>query len=269
MKIASQLGLLPGDSNREKFERAKEIGFEGIELNGRVMLENPSIIEEYSSLAEKTGMKISSICVGYRNYLLEESADCREKSRKDIKELLKMGGELGATGLILVPVFGPPKISDLAPYKSAVELEKELLLSQLPEIVESAEKNDCVLFLEPLNRYETHFMNKLEQATEYCEKIQSPFLKILADFFHMNIEEAHIAESIERAGKWIGHVHLADSNRMLPGMGHTDFSAGFNALKKIGFKQFMVLECGVPEPREENLKKSVEYIKKQWEEKNG
>jgi sugar phosphate isomerase/epimerase len=269
MKIASQLGLLPGNSNREKFEKAKEIGFEGIELQGRVMLEDPSVVREYSTLSEKTGMKISSICAGYRNYLLEESADCREKSRKDIKELLKIGGELGGAGLILVPVFGHPKISDLVPYKNAIELEEELLLSQLPEIVESAEKNNCALFLEPLNRYETHFMNKLEQATKYCEKIQSPFLKILADFFHMSIEEAFIAESIEKAGKWIAHVHLADSNRILPGMGHTNFSAGFNALKKIGFKQFMALECGVPEPKEKNLKKSLEYIKKAMGEKNG
>jgi sugar phosphate isomerase/epimerase len=262
MKVASQLGLLPGRDNREKFEKAKEIGFEGIEVTGRVMLENPSVVDEYISLSEKTGIKVSSICAGYRNYLLEESPVSREKSRDDIKELLKMGGRLGVAGLILVPVFGPPKISDLSPYKSAVELEKELLLSQLPEIVESAEKNNCALLLEPLNRYETHFMNRLKQAVEYCEKIGSPYLKILADFFHMSIEEASIPDSIEKSGKWIGHVHLADSNRILPGTGHTDFSAGFKALRKIGFTQYMALECGVPEPKEENLKKSLEYLKK-------
>lgn len=262
MKIAVQLGLLPGNSDLEKFEKAKEIGFEGIEVYGRVMLENPSIVEEYGNLSGKTGVKISSICAGYRNFLLEESAESREKSRNDIKKLLEIGGKLGGAGLILVPVFGQPRISDLSPYKSAIELEKELFSAQLPGLVQSAENNKCPLLLEPLNRYETHFMNRLEQAGEYCEKINSPFLRIMADFFHMSIEEASIPGSIEKWAKWISHVHLADSNRILPGMGHTDFSAGFRKLEQAGFKHYMALECGVPEPKEENLKKSLEYLKK-------
>jgi len=77
----------------------------------------------------------------------------------------------------------------------------------------------------------------------------------------MNIEEADIAKSIENAGKWIAHVHLADSNRILPGMGHTDFDNGFKALKKINYQNYMILECGVPEPKEENLKKSLNFMK--------
>ncbi len=262
MKIASQLNLLPGNSTGEKFEKAKELGFEGVEVLGRGMLEDSSTVGEYLKFSEKTGVRVSSICAGYRNYLLEESASSREKSRGDIKALLKIGGELGVTGLILVPLFGAPRISDLSPYKSAVELEKELFLSQLSELVESAEKNNCALLLEPLNRYETHFMNRLEQALEYCEKINSPFLRIMADFFHMSIEEVSIPAAIEKAKRWLAHVHLADSNRILPGMGHTDFSSGFKKLKEIGFTQYMALECGVPEPKEENLKKSIEYIKK-------
>ncbi|MCM8785637.1 MAG: sugar phosphate isomerase/epimerase [Candidatus Omnitrophica bacterium] len=261
MKIGCQETLLPGNSIKEKFKIAKEIGFEGIEVIGRNLLENPENVEEYKKISEDEGIKISSICAGYRNFLLEPELENREKARKDIKKLLEIGSELGVVGLILVPIFGRPQISDLSPYKNAFELEKELLLFQLPELVETAERVKCSILLEPLNRYETHFLNKLEQAVEYCEKINSPYLRIMADFFHMNIEEANIYESIKKAGKWISHVHLADSNRILPGMGHTDFESGFKALKEINFKNYMVLECGVPEPKSENFKKSVKFMK--------
>jgi len=260
MKIGIQDALLPGKDLKEKFEVAKRIGFEGIEVWGRTFLENEEIIKEYKKISEDTGIKISSICAGYRNFLLEPEPENRAKAREDIKKLLEIGKELGAIGLILVPIFGGPKITDLTPYKNAYELEKELLLSQLPEIIKKAEETKCALLLEPLNRYETHFLNRLEQAVEYCEKINSQYLKIMADFFHMNIEEANIPKSIENAGKWISHVHLADSNRILPGMGHTDFESGFKALKEIGYQNYMILECGVPEPKEENLKKSYKFM---------
>ncbi|MCM8804778.1 MAG: sugar phosphate isomerase/epimerase [Candidatus Omnitrophica bacterium] len=261
MKIGCQDMILPGNSIKEKFEIAKEIGFEGIEIWGRILLEESEKIDEYKKISEKIGIRISSICAGYRNFLLEGEPENRRKAREDIKRLLEIGSELEVIGLILVPIFGKPQITDLSPYKNAYELEKELLISQLPEIVEKAEETKCCLLLEPLNRYETHFLNKIEQAVEYCEKIKSPYLKIMADFFHMNIEEADISESIEKAGKWISHIHLADSNRILPGMGHTDFESGFKALKKINFENYMILECGVPEPKKENLIKSLEFMK--------
>ncbi|MCM8772024.1 MAG: sugar phosphate isomerase/epimerase [Candidatus Omnitrophica bacterium] len=261
MKIGCQDMILPGNSIKEKFELAKRIGFEGIEVWGRILLEEPEKVKEYKKVSKEIGIKISTICAGYRNFLLESDPENRKNSREDIKKLLEIGSELEAIGLILVPIFGKPQISDLTPYKNAIELEKELLLSQLPEIIEKAEKTKCCLLLEPLNRYETHFLNRLEQAIEYCEKINSPYLKIMADFFHMNIEEADIGKSIEKAGKWIAHVHLADSNRILPGLGHTDFENCFKALKRINFEDYMILECGVPEPKEENLRKSLKFMK--------
>ncbi len=261
MRIGCQDAILPGKEIKEKFEIAKKIGFEGIEVWGRILLEDSEKIKEYKKASKDTGIKISSICAGYRNFLLEPEPGNRKRAIEDIKRLLEIGKELEVIGLILVPIFGGPKITDLSPYKNSYELEKELLFSQLPEIVEKAEKEKCVLLLEPLNRYETHFLNRLEQAIEYCEKINSPYLKIMADFFHMNIEEANIGESIKKAGKWIAHIHLADSNRILPGLGHTDFEEGFKALKEINFKNYMILECGVPEPKEENLKRSLKFMK--------
>ncbi|HOV21152.1 MAG TPA: sugar phosphate isomerase/epimerase family protein [bacterium] len=261
MKIAIQIGLLPGNTLEEKFYKAKEIGFEGIEVYGRDLLNDEKIVEKYKNLSKEMGIQISSICAGYRKFLLDPTHEERQQSRNEIKKLLEFGNYLGVVGLILVPVFGSPKITDLSPYKNAFELEKELLISQLPELVEKAEKEKCALLLEPLNRYETHFMNRIEQGIELCKRIKSEYLKTMADFFHMSIEEVDIARAIKKGGKLISHVHLADSNRILPGMGHTDFKKGFKALKKIGYDKFLALECGVPEPKKENLDRCFHYLK--------
>jgi sugar phosphate isomerase/epimerase len=85
----------------------------------------------------------------------------------------------------------------------------------------------------------------------------------MADFFHIGIEEADIAASIRGAGAWIRHVHLADSNRMLPGQGHTNYRAGLVALRHIRFKGFMPLECGVLGDPTAELPRSVEWMRSQ------
>jgi sugar phosphate isomerase/epimerase len=74
---------------------------------------------------------------------------------------------------------------------------------------------------------------------------------VMADFFHMNIEELDLTASIRRAGPWIGHVQLADSSRLEPGTGHLDFAAPFQALAEAGFDGYLALECGLSgDPRE-------------------
>jgi sugar phosphate isomerase/epimerase len=88
-------------------------------------------------------------------------------------------------------------------------------------------------------------------------------MTILADFFHMSIEESDIASSIRKASDWIGYVHLADSNRLLPGLGHTDFRSGFAALKESGYKGWMSLECGVPGDPAETLAASRRFMASQ------
>ena len=108
-----------------------------------------------------------------------------------------------------------------------------------------------------------HFLKILDDAVGICKQIKSPKVQIMADFFHMSIEEHSIPQSIEKAGSYIRHVHLADSTRLLLGYGHTDFKSGFAALRSAGFKDYMALECGISGAAEEELPKSVRYMK-QW-----
>jgi len=263
MKIACQERLLPGVDAYQRFENAKKFGFEGVEVDGAELLQGR--FEEIRDASKKTGVPVSTICAGYRGCLLDPDPEERQLAMNDIKELLCMGGELGARGLIVVPIFFQPRLPDLSPYKDQLTLEKELVLVLLDELADVAESSNCLILLEPLNRYETHFLNRLEQAVELAKQVGKPSVKIMADFFHMSIEEIDIPKAIKEAGNYIAHIHLADSTRLTPGYGHTDFRAGFVALAEIGYKDFMALECGVPGDPAVELPKTVEYLKKQME----
>jgi len=258
MKLAIQENLVPGKSFLEKVNKATEYGFQAIEVWGMDIVNR---VEEIKGALSGSKLRISTICAGYRGSLLSSSKEERDKAIKDIKELLTIGSDLGAVGLIVVPIFGPPQIPDLSPWKRAEEIEKELLVTLLKEIGEKAEEVGCFCLLEPLNRYETHLIKTVEQAIEIVKRVNSPAVKVMADFFHMSIEEAKIDEAIKKGKDFICHVHLADSNRFLPGCGHTDFKAGFSALKEIGYDKYMALECRIPGKAEEELPKCVEYLK--------
>ena len=98
------------------------------------------------------------------------------------------------------------------------------------------------LLYEPLNRYETNLINTLGDAATLLTGIGAENVKILADLYHMNIEEANLADAIRNAGARIGHVHFADSNRRAAGLGHTDFLPVISALVEIGYAGYLSAE---------------------------
>ncbi len=260
MKLACQAGMAPGATLEEKLANLESYGYEGVEFSGAQVRGN---VENVKKALSKSSLKASTICGGFRGCPLDASRDERELAIGDIKELLQVAADIGAVGLILVPVFGRPRIPDLSPLASPVELEHQLLLKLLDEIGETASKVGSIILVEPLNRYETHLLNRLEQAVEVCRQVGNPNVRIMADFFHMSIEERDIPASIRAAGEWIYHVHLADSTRLLPGYGHTDFKSGFAELKEAGFDKYMALECGIPGDPSVELPKCVDYLRAQ------
>lgn len=259
MKLSIQENLVPGKTLEEKVRKTEAYGFEGLEVWGNDL---PQRFKEVKETLSTSKIKLSTVCSGYSGDLLGPDRKTREMAIEGIKERLKICAELGGVGVITVPTFGGPKISDLYPWRSDIkEIEKQILIEECRILGEYADNVGAYVLLEPLNRYETHFINRLEQAIEICRAAGREHIKVMADFFHMNIEEANIANSIKDADGYILHVHLADSNRLLPGYGHTDFKSGFEALKKIGYRNFMALECGVPGDPDVELPKCVNHLK--------
>jgi sugar phosphate isomerase/epimerase len=120
--------------------------------------------------------------------------------------------------------------------------------------------------LEPINRYETNIFNTLEETANFLEDKKSIFdlerIGILADSFHMNIEEPIILDSINKYYDFIKHIHFADSNRWAPGYGHINFREIVKFLEQKSYKDFISFEMlPLPENPEFSARKALEYIK--------
>ena len=112
----------------------------------------------------------------------------------------------------------------------------------LRKCTEFAKEYNIRLTLEPVNRYESNFINTLNEGIEFIKRVGASNLGLLADTFHMNIEEVSIYDSIVQVKDYITHVHFADSNRWAPGCGHLDFAKIVQTLKKIGYQGYVSAE---------------------------
>lgn len=251
MKLSCQETLIPGECLDEKLDTALELGFEAIELSDFWGVPDPTEAlkrhaDDVQRALEGRDLAVSSICGGYPMTFLAGEPQERKAAIEGFNVALEVAGRLGASGPILVPAFGRPQISDPWPLKSVEELEKEILVEILKELAGVADSCGTNVLLEPLNRYETHLLKTLDDAVDVVNMTGNPpSLKIMADFFHMNIEEPSIPDSLRRAGGHIAHVHLADSTRKEPGTAHTDFESGFRALKDIDYQGYMAFECAL------------------------
>ena len=126
---------------------------------------------------------------------------------------------------------------------------EEWTIDCLRRCTEFAKEHNIRLTLEPVNRYESNFINTLNEGIEFIKRVGSSNLGLLADTFHMNIEEVSIYDSIIQAKDYITHVHFADSNRWAPGCGHLDFAKIVQTLKKIGYQGYVSAEIlPLPDP---------------------
>jgi sugar phosphate isomerase/epimerase len=263
MKLSVQEGNVPGDSFAQKLANLHAWGYDGVELNGRDLRQR---LPEIKAALADSPMVASTICGGFPAYFTCPEKEKRQESVDAVRTLLTCAAEVGAAGVIFVPRFNrDPGVPDLSPLSTVDQLQRDLLVAVIRPLAKEAAGQGVCLILEPLNRYEARFPKDLAEGTSICEEVGSPGLQLMGDFFHMSIEEADIGASLRDAAKYLRHIHLADSNRVVPGRGHTQFVAPFGALQEIGYDGFGALECRVPDPRDRSLQESSQYLRAQWE----
>lgn len=259
MKLALREEMSRGGTLAEKLSWLGGIGFDGIELAAASLDLPQRELEEIFA-----GSPVRAANVAGSTALIDPDPAERSAAKDLMRRRLELAAALDAVGVLTVPQFGSaPRLPDLSPYKTAAELERELFVEQLEALAPAARDAGVPIFLEPLNRYEQHLVNRLEQGVAFAEQVEG--VKIMADFFHMNIEEADIAASIRAAGPHIVHVHVADSQRLQPGRGHLDFGPGFAALKEAGYDGYLGIECGVAGPYEESLVECAGLLRELWD----
>jgi sugar phosphate isomerase/epimerase len=144
----------------------------------------------------------------------------------------------------------------------------ETLKGLMSPIGEYAAAKRVRLLIEPVNRYEIDWINNLDEGAALLDILELDNVLLMPDVFHMNIEDVSIPEKIVEYGKYIGYVHLADSNRLAPGGGHLDFKTVFRALKEIQYEGWASVEI-LPKPEPDMAaRRAADYLLPLVEEYN-
>jgi sugar phosphate isomerase/epimerase len=266
VKIGIQTARLPGDSLKEKFANAGRYGFDGVEVNVNPEFDLGDHVDELKTASEGAGIPVCAICTHSIHDPLQPDEADRARRFAGLARLLSLADQLGASGVVSVPVRRPvtfPDLNDAGLMDFAAEQFKGWA-SSLPE-------GRSQVFLEPLNRYEATFLRRVEQGIELAQKVNHARVTGLADLFHMNIEESNMADPIANAGSLLGHVHIADNNRFQPGAGFMDLQPSFRALKAIDYSGFITIECSalggplLAQGPDAMLTETVRYLREQWE----
>jgi len=243
LKLACQEQLLPGDTLQAKWDFAQAAGYDGIELRGKGDLHFRDRLPELRrALAD--GVVMPTVCVDMLHFFGAFDAGQRRDAIEQMKSQLSVIAEIGGLGAQTPASYGmfSRRLPPFEPPRSEAE-DREVLLAGLAELGEHARAEGVSLFLEPLNRYEDHMVNRLEQAVDLIREAGSDAVRIGIDSYHMNIEEADPAAAILAAAPWIGHAQVSDSNRFQPGAGHLDWPAWLGALDAVGYSGWLAAEC--------------------------
>lgn len=223
----------------ERAKRAQNLGFPAVEIfppNAGALKPNA-----FPDIPKELGMKIAAVGSGggwvcHRWHLTHPSADVRMKAKNFIDALLEEGAR-----------FGAPVIIGSMQGRHGDGVSKERALGWLSEALlllgERARALGTCVFYEPLNRYESNLLNTATETVDFLQQVRPSHVKVLADLFHMNIEESSIAEGLATYGDWLGHVHLVDNQRQAAGSGMMDYSDIAGALRKISFKGYLSAEA--------------------------
>jgi sugar phosphate isomerase/epimerase len=262
VKLALQEGMYKPKNFKQFVMDSKNWGFDAVEVWGEKLDER---IDDVTATLKSEGFQASSVCPGgggIRGSILSGDADEQERAAGDIEMLLECCAKLGGAGLVYVPEFGVEKFMRLYPDHGDFERRKNIFVERLAPLAGKAEKLGVKILLEPLNRYEAFFLITVGQAAEVCRAIGSLAVRIMADLFHMGIEEDNLIGALAKNAELIAHVHLVDTNRKLPGLGDRDFTIAFETMRKNGFEGYFCLECGITGDPEKEIPESVKKMKK-------
>ena len=218
---------------------ASELGFDAVEI----FPPEPEVIETDSvrRLLEEHRLKLAAVGTGagwvrHKLHLCLPEAEQRTAAREFVRRIIDAAGKLGASAIIG---------SMQGRWSEAVSRQAALgyLAEALDDLGNHARQYGVPLFYEPINRYETNLINSLSAGVELLKSLKTDNVRLLADLFHMNIEEPSIPAAIRAAGRWIGHIHFVDSNRRAAGSGHIDFAAVVSALREIGYDGYVSAEA--------------------------
>ena len=258
LKLSFQEKTAPGENLNERFDYMENLGIVGFEPGGRNLAAR---VNEFQQALRGRNIKVSAICAGFDGFILAEDPAVKAQFDSTMRDIIAAAGELGSTGVIMVPAFNRQ-----VPVKPHTLETREYLCEQMYELGEYALKHNTTVILEPLNRREAHYLRQVADAAAICRDSKSAGVMCMGDFWHMQEETSDYA-AFMAAGQYLQHVHVASrGNRKMPGEdGELDnYVDGMRALKQLGYDKYISFECGTNGDRNVTVPAAVELLRAQW-----
>ena len=249
--------LFSGNLN-EGLKAASELGYDGVELS----IKNPLDLDKEDIIRRAKSLKLDiyAIATGQTYYndgfsFSSEDENKRNNAIKRIKDNIDFA-EMVKCKIIIGGILGNIREK----FGSGSDNEKRVIDSFYP-CLDYAKKKNVIILFEPINRYETFFINTVEEGREFLKVFNYDNLKLVPDTFHMNIEESSLENSLRDNIDFIGYIHLVDSNRQAPGFGHTDLKSIIKTLNEVKYNGVISFEI-LPLPDSFSAaKQAIKYIK--------
>ena len=254
MRSAVTVSLVPetksgpfvfSDGLEDAFLHAAELGFDAVEIFPR---SGPELDADLvSTLVKRHDLSVAAVGTGAgwvvnKLTLTHRDPAVRKQAREFVRTIIDAAARWNAPAII-GSMQG--RWDDAVPRNEALGY----LADAIDDLGAHAARHGVPLLYEPLNRYETNLFNRLDDTAAWLEGRGARNVRILADLFHMGIEESNSPAALRATGARIGHVHFADSNRRAVGMGQAAVGLAVDALKEIGYAGYLSAEIfPLPEP---------------------
>lgn len=215
----------------------KEAGFDGIEIP----LLRPQELRapEIRQATEMHGLECNACTVLVDGLsLISESPDIRRRAGRHLEEVIKAAAEAGIR-IVAGPLYSPV---GYLPGRRRTSDEWKWAIEGFQSLGDALAAHNVTFAIEPLNRFETYFLNTAADAASLAAQIGHPNIGILFDTFHANIEEKNIAAGYRTVGPYLKHVHLCENDRGIPGSGHVEWIEVFAALRSLNYDGWLTIE---------------------------
>ena len=246
--------LLWGDDFREEeletfFMQAESVGADAVELRPTddMLRGSQEKIREIRNLSEKYHLELLFTFGFPREFnMLSGDSFVRDSAveylLKGVRCAAEAGShEMGSAGLYAVwpAAYDNDRIT---PQNRRERINRSIECIQ--KVMPTAERLGIQMNMEIVNRFESYIMNTVDEGLQYCKEVNSPNCSLLLDVFHMNIEEADLGASIRKAGNMVGHFHVSENNRAIPGFGgHVNWEEIGKALRDIHYDKYVTIEA--------------------------
>jgi D-psicose/D-tagatose/L-ribulose 3-epimerase len=226
-----------GSAEFHLLPQIKQHGFDGIEatLLDRAAFEASAIRRALSE--NHLSCTVCGVLPGGYS-LISADSDVRKRSVSYLRDCIKLTADAGSE-MLAGPLYSPV---GYLPGTRRTQGEWDRAVECYQELGSTLEASNVHLGLEPLNRFETFFLNTTADAVKLCDAVNHPHVGILWDTFHANIEEKSLHDSLLSAGKHLKHVHTCENDRGIPGSGHVDWPGVFDALRELKYDNWLTIE---------------------------